>query len=80
MALLVAPVLILLSLVLGPHPMNLVFLQIEIVAVAAAGVLFQAISLDGESNWLEGFQLLALYVILAAVFFVVHIPGAELGH
>ncbi len=79
-ALLVAPVLILLSLVLGPHPMNLVFLQIEIVAVAAAGVLFQAISLDGESNWLEGFQLLALYVILAAVFFVVHIPGAELGH
>ncbi|MFN8497684.1 MAG: calcium/proton exchanger [Anaerolineae bacterium] len=79
-ALLVAPVLILLSLVLGPHPMNLVFLPIEIVAVAAAGFLFQAICLDGESNWLEGFQLLALYVILAAVFFLVHVPGANLGH
>ncbi|MFN8485142.1 MAG: calcium/proton exchanger [Anaerolineae bacterium] len=79
-ALLVAPVLILLSLVIGPHPMNLVFLPIEIVAVAAAGFLFQTICLDGESNWLEGFQLLALYVILAAVFFLVHIPGGNLGH
>ncbi|MFN8475463.1 MAG: calcium/proton exchanger [Anaerolineae bacterium] len=79
-ALLVAPVLVLLSLVLGPASMNLVFLPIEIVAVAAAGFLFQTICLDGESNWLEGFQLLALYVILAAVFFLVHVPGANLGH
>ena len=79
-ALLVAPVLILLSLVIGPNPMNLVFLPIEIAAVAAAGLLFQAICLDGESNWLEGFQLLALYVILGAVFFLVHVNGAGLGH
>lgn len=85
-AVLVAPLLILLSLVIGPgagfnlrQAMNLVFLPIEIVSVVAAGMLFNYISLDGETNWLEGLQLVALYVILGALFFLLQTPGSPLG-
>ena len=85
-ALLVAPLLVLLSLVIGPEPfnlakgMNLVFLPMEIVAVTAAGFLFNYISHDGETNWLEGLQLVSLYIILAAIFFLIQIPEAGGGH
>lgn len=85
-ALLVAPLLVLLSLVIGPQPfdlgkgMNLVFLPMEIVAVSAAGFLFNYISRDGETNWLEGLQLVSLYIILAAMFFLIQIPEAGGGH
>lgn len=85
-ALLVAPLLVLLSLVIGPAPfnlakgMNLVFHPMEIVAVTASGFLFNYISHDGETNWLEGLQLVALYIILAAIFFLIHIPGGIGGH
>lgn len=84
-ALLVAPVLVFLSLVLGPAPrtlatsMNLVFLPLEIVAVAASGVLFTYISIDGETNWLEGIQLVVLYTIIAAIFFILQAPAVG-GH
>jgi Ca2+:H+ antiporter len=60
----VTPVLVLLSLPLG-HPMTLVFSLVEVVAVAAAVGLAGLVTLNGETNWLEGVQLLALYVILA---------------
>ncbi len=79
-ALLVAPLLIFLSLVLVPggfnltKALNLVFQPIEIVAVAAAGLLFNYISLDGETNWLEGLQLISLYVVAAAIFFLFQGP------
>ena len=63
-ALFVTPVLILISVPLG-HPMTLVFSGIEVVAVAVAVSLTGLLTLNGESNWLEGVQLLALYVILA---------------
>lgn len=63
-ALFVTPVLVLLSFPLG-SPMTLVFSGIEVVAVAAAVGLAGLVTLNGESNWLEGVQLLALYVILA---------------
>jgi Ca2+:H+ antiporter len=63
-ALFVTPVLVLLSLPLG-HPMTLVFSAVEVIAVAAAVGLAGLVTLNGESNWLEGFQLLSLYVILA---------------
>jgi Ca2+:H+ antiporter len=63
-ALFVTPVLVLLSVPLG-HPMTLVFSGIEVVAVAVAVGLTGLLTLNGESNWLEGVQLLALYVILA---------------
>ncbi len=63
-ALFVTPVLVLLSLPLG-HPMTLVFSLVEVVAVAAAVGLAGLVTLNGETNWLEGVQLLALYAILA---------------
>jgi Ca2+:H+ antiporter len=68
-ALLVAPVLLLLSYVVGPHPMDLVFTSGEVLAVAGAVAIAGQVAADGESNWLEGVQLLAVYAVLAALFF-----------
>ncbi len=49
--------------------MNLAFTAFEVAAVALGVMVVTVISLDGESNWLEGAQLLAVYGILAAAFF-----------
>jgi Ca2+:H+ antiporter len=67
-ALFVAPVLVLLGLVVG-QPMDLVFAPLEVAAVAAAAGIVALVSLDGESNWLEGSLLLGVYAILAVSFF-----------
>ena len=67
-ALFVAPLFVFISLALGT-PMNLAFTAFEVVAVALGVGVVTVISLDGESNWLEGAQLLAVYSILAAAFF-----------
>jgi Ca2+:H+ antiporter len=71
-ALMVAPVLVLLSFAMGT-PMSLVFNGFEIVAIGLSVVTVALVSLDGESNWLEGLQLLAVYVIMAIAFYF--IPG-----
>lgn len=68
-ALFVAPVLLLASYVLGPKPMDLVFTPMEIVAVFLAVIIANEISRDGESNWMEGVQLLMVYVLLGMVFY-----------
>jgi len=68
----VAPLLILLSFAFG-HPMSLVFNAFEITAIGLSVLAIAMVSHDGESNWLEGLQLLAVYVILALAFFL--IPG-----
>lgn len=67
-ALFVAPVLVLLGLVVA-QPMDLVFAPLEVAAVAAAAGIVALVSLDGESNWLEGALLLGVYAILAVSFF-----------
>jgi Ca2+:H+ antiporter len=67
-ALLVGPLLVLLGL-LGGHWLTLVFHPLEIVALAVAAIVFTVVSIDGETNWLEGVQLLALYLMLAIVFY-----------
>lgn len=67
-ALFVAPVLVFLSLLLG-HPMDLIFEPLELVVLGLSAAIFAYISLDGESNWLEGMQLLALYAMAACAFF-----------
>lgn len=72
-ALLVAPLLVFISLAMG-HPMDFVFSTFEVVAVALATLIVSVISLDGRSNWLEGLQLLAVYVILGVSFFYVGSP------
>ncbi len=68
-ALFVAPLLVLASRVIGPRPMDLVFTPAEVLAVFVAVLITGQIASDGESNWLEGAQLLAVYLILAIVFF-----------
>jgi Ca2+:H+ antiporter len=69
-ALFVAPLLVLLSYALAPQPMDLVFSAAEVVAVALAILITEQIAGDGESNWLEGVQLLAVYAIFAIVFYL----------
>ena len=69
-ALFVAPVLVFVSLAVG-HPMDFVFSTFEVAAVGLSALLMTLISLDGESNWLEGAQLVGAYVIMAISFFFV---------
>jgi len=68
-ALFVAPVLVLLGGLTG-HSLNLLFDPFEVAAVAIGVALVNLVIGDGESTWLEGLQLLALYTILGAAFFV----------
>lgn len=69
-ALLVAPVLVLAGLIVGV-PLDLVFTPLEVVALGVSTVVVAIITLDGESHWFEGAQLLALYgMIGAAAFFL----------
>ena len=68
-ALFVAPVLVLLSFVLGPNPMALVFNGFELGAVFLAILIANHVTHDGQSTWYEGLQLLAVYAVLGVVFF-----------
>jgi Ca2+:H+ antiporter len=68
-ALFVAPLLVLLSYVVGPRPMDLRFTTLEVVAVAVSVGAMAQISQDGETNWMEGVQLLAVYCILGMAFY-----------
>jgi Ca2+:H+ antiporter len=72
-ALFVAPVLVLASYALGPHPLDLVFTSAEVVAVVIAVHLAHLVTNDGESHWLEGVQLLSVYAMLGLVFYF--LPG-----
>jgi Ca2+:H+ antiporter len=72
-ALFVAPVLLFASYFFG-QPMNLEFTLPEVVAVIAAVYVVTQISNDGESNWLEGVQLLSVYIILGVLFY--YLPAA----
>ncbi len=67
-ALFVTPVLVFASYAFGA-PMNLEFTIPELVAVLVSVLIVAQISGDGESNWLEGLQLISLYAILAILFF-----------
>ena len=67
-ALFVAPLLVFLSLLVG-HPMPLEFSYFELAALTGASFVAALVSLDGESNWLEGAMLLMVYVILGLGFF-----------
>ena len=67
-ALFVSPVLVLVGEVIN-KPLPIVFNTWELIALIAAVLLAVAISQDGESNWLEGAQLIAVYLILATAFF-----------
>ena len=68
-ALFVGPVLVLLSYVVGPRPMDLLFSVFELVAIVISVLSIAFIAHDGETHWMEGVQLLAVYLILALGFY-----------
>ncbi len=69
-ALFVAPVLVFASMLMGhQRPLDLHFTPMEIVAVTIAIVVLAMVAQDGESHWLEGVMLLAVYAILALAFY-----------
>jgi Ca2+:H+ antiporter len=68
-ALFVAPVLVFISLLMS-NPLQLIFNQFELLALIAGVIIAALVSADGESNWLEGVELLAVYAILSLAFFL----------
>lgn len=64
----VAPILVFISLLFTP--MSIMFNEFELIALIVAVLIANRVSNDGESNWLEGVQLLAVYFIIAASFFI----------
>jgi Ca2+:H+ antiporter len=70
-ALFAAPVLVLLSFLVGPFPMALVFNGFEVGALFLGVVIANIVTQDGESTWFEGLQLLAVYAVLALTFYFV---------
>src|SRR5215213_1695600 len=70
-ALFVAPVLVLLSFLVGPFPMALVFNGFEIGAIFLAILVSNQVTQEGESTWFEGLQLLAVYAVLGLIFYFV---------
>jgi Ca2+:H+ antiporter len=65
-ALLVAPLLVFVGALLGTTGMNLVFTPFEVLGLGMAVIISAIITLDGESHWFEGLQLLALYALIGA--------------
>ena len=69
-ALFVAPLIVFLSIPLG-HPMPFIFNDFELIAIGFSALIAAFIARDGRCNWLEGAQLLAVYVILGLAFFFI---------
>ena len=69
MAIFVAPVLVLVSMFFV-KPMNLVFDMFELASMILAVIIVNLVVQDGETNWLEGVQLLVAYGIMAIAFFL----------
>lgn len=67
-ALFVAPVLVFASYLFG-RPMGLLFTPLEVIAISVSVLIVALIAQDGESNWMEGVLLLALYAILGLTFY-----------
>ena len=70
----VAPLLMLASLLVGPAPMDLVFTKGLVLAVILAILITGQVASDGRSDWLKGTQLLAVYLILGVAFFLTPEP------
>ena len=66
--LLLTPLLVLASPLIGPAHLTLVFPPLLVAALAVAVVVVTVVVYDGEYSWLEGAALIALYVIIAAGF------------
>ncbi len=85
-ALFVAPVLVGAGLLMGV-PLDLHFSPLEVIAVVFSIAVLSMVSQDGESHWMEGALLLAVYVVIALAFFnlpvgemePLHVPEAAAG-
>ena len=75
-ALFVAPLLVLASYFIAPHPLDLSFGRAEIGALLMAVVIGAMVSGDGQSNWFKGVQLITVYAIIALMFYLT----PELAH
>ena len=73
-ALFVTPLLVFISYPLG-HPLDLLFTPFEILACALGVALVGYLVMDGETNWYEGIQLLAVYAIVAVAMYF--LPAAH---
>lgn len=73
MALLVGPILVLVSILVG-NPIPMIFSKVELIIVTLVTFVYALVSLDGETTWLEGLQLIAFYVMVAATAYF--LPGA----
>jgi Ca2+:H+ antiporter len=69
-AMFVIPLIIFLGPILG-HPVTILFSNFELIAISSAAAIGVLISMDGKSHWLEGAQLLAVYVIVGLAFFYI---------
>ena len=73
-ALFVAPVLVFASMMMGhSQPLDLHFTILEVIAIVLSMFVLSMVTQDGESHWMEGVMLLAVYAILALAFY--HLPG-----
>ncbi len=72
-ALLIAPLTVLASYFMGPHPLNLTFGRVELGALFLAVLMGIVVASDGKSNWYKGFQLIIVYLIIAILFYFM--PG-----
>ena len=70
-ALFVAPVLVLLSRVVGPGELYLTFNRAEIGALFLAVLIGSVVTGDGKGNWFKGVQLLVVYAVIASMFYFV---------
>ena len=68
-ALFAAPLLVFVSYAIGPAPIDLRFTTMEVVAIAVAVGVMVVISQDGQTHWMEGVQLLAVYTMLGIAFY-----------
>lgn len=69
-ACMVLPAIVLISMAMG-QPLGLMFTPVELISMAVALALMVPVLLDGESNWLEGAQLLTCYLVLGVVVFCI---------
>ncbi|HEV3051023.1 MAG TPA: calcium/proton exchanger [Longimicrobium sp.] len=76
-ALFVAPLLLFLSYFIAPRPMDLIFTSFEVLAIGLCVGIMALCAMDGESHWMEGVQLLAVYIILGIAFYFLPV---EAGH